>query len=112
MAAHQQGRWWVDQLDTIRNLQTMSARPAAEIATRGIAECRSRFSTERWNQFGTDLAWFFARMKGPTWRWMLNDHGFNPSPIWTVLATPLTNTTTAEDLRLLVQIDSLLILAA
>ncbi|MFP8882344.1 MAG: hypothetical protein VCE43_24115 [Myxococcota bacterium] len=110
--AHQQGRWWVDQLDTIRNLQTMSARPAAEIATRGIAECRSRFSTERWNQFGTDLAWFFDRMKGPTWRWMLNDHGFNPSPIWTVLATPLTNTTTAEDLRLLVQIDSLLILAA
>ncbi len=111
-AAHQQGRWWVDQLDTIRDLQTMSARPAAEITARGVAECRSRFSAERWKQFGTELSWFFDRIDGPVWRWLLNDHGFNPSPIWTLLATPLTRMTTVDDLRMLVQIDSLLVLAA
>jgi hypothetical protein len=90
----------------------MSARPAAEIIARGVAECRSRFSAERWNQFGTDMTWFFERINGPVWRWMLNDHGFNPSPIWTLIATPLTQATTADDLRLLVQADSLLVLAA
>ncbi len=111
-AADEQGLWWVDRLDTIRDLQTMSARPAAEITRRASDECRSRFSAQRWSEFVSDLGWFFDRMSGPVWRWMLNDHGFNPSPIWTLLASPLTSATTVEDLPLLVQVDTLLVLAA
>jgi hypothetical protein len=52
---------------------------------------RGRFSDERWDQLGRDTRALRGQLKAKTWADVLTDLGYNPSPAWTVLGTPLAN---------------------
>lgn len=47
-------------------------------------QCKSHFSTERWEQFKSDVAWFEKSARGSYWDKMREDHGYNPPPVWTM----------------------------
>lgn len=52
--------------------------------------CRPRFSASRWEDFKKDVAWFRkASGSRRIWEGMQADHGYNPSPVWTLLGRPL-----------------------
>jgi hypothetical protein len=113
LAVADQQRWpWVAQLDLARDLRTMEPQPAVDLARRGTRECEARFSPERWAEFTRDLAWLDKNLDGPTWRAVLLDHGYNPSPVWTLLALPVARFAPAESLLVLVHLDTLLVLGA
>jgi hypothetical protein len=52
------------------------------------APVRARFSAERWDDFTRDVAWF-RRALGPLYAGVLRDHGYNPSPAWTLVGGTL-----------------------
>jgi hypothetical protein len=55
--------------------------------------CRSEFtSPERWKEFKHDVEFFRTRMSPGAWLEALADHGYNPSPVWTVVGKALTST--------------------
>jgi hypothetical protein len=108
--AVEQRRWWVHHVEGVRELQTMTTQPTGAALNRAQSECRPRFSEARWAAFHRDLGWFFDRVEGPVWRRTLNDFGYNPSPVWTLLAQPFTRFAGAEALPWLVHIDALLVL--
>ena len=47
--------------------------------------CTDHFTPSRWQAFRSDVAWFRGVSGGGTW-WneMQSDHGYNPSPVWTL----------------------------
>jgi hypothetical protein len=110
--ADQQGWPWVTQIDLVRDLRTMEPQPAVDLTRRGARECPARFSPERWSEFTSDLTWLDKILDGPTWRAVLLDHGYNPSPVWTLLATPVARFAPAKSLPILVHLDTLLVLVA
>ena len=79
----------------IRNLSTNSLGPA-EPVLEDVQVCRDRFTPERWNAFRQDLRLFRSFMGKDWWEKMFKDHGFNATPVWTLLGHHLTNTGWAE----------------
>jgi hypothetical protein len=74
---------------TMRDLRTNTL-----VSTRGIiaepGRCRSRFTGERWEEFKHDVRWFRERFASEErWERTQTDHGFNATPAWMVLGTPL-----------------------
>ena len=66
----------------IRNLGADNELISVSAALANPRECRDRFSTERWEAFKADVA-FFRLAAGPdTWEQMQRDHGYNPPPGW------------------------------
>jgi hypothetical protein len=60
-----------------------------EIVTAGadrerIDLVRKRFSDARWAEFRRDEAYFHGALGPEKWRAVLLDHGYNPSPAWTL----------------------------
>ena len=51
---------------------------------------KDRFTPERWNAFTEDVA-FFRDALGPQYGGILRDHGYNPSPLWTLIGGSLAN---------------------
>ncbi len=49
------------------------------------------FSPARWDEFKHDIAYFRDRMDIGAWEHALQDHGYNPSPMWNVAGTLLSN---------------------
>ena len=78
-------------------------RPIDHALTRG-EEVRERFSPERWGQFEHDLL-YLQRESGAftdkLWRQMIQDHGYNGTPAWTVVAKPLTQLVPVEAIKIL-----------
>ena len=63
-----------------------SLRLQSPEATRaGMRACRERFEPERWSLFKRDLGFFRERILGGSWRHLLEDHGYNPTPVWSFL---------------------------
>ncbi len=52
---------------------------------------RSRFSDERWEEFGKDSRWIRTWLSPKVWPSVFIDLGYNPAPPWTVMGTPLAN---------------------
>ena len=67
------------------------------------------FTPERWAAFSYDLAYLqdLPGMNDKLWRQMLQDHGYNGTPVWTVLARPLAELTPVEQIKHLSQLDLL-----
>ena len=53
-------------------------------------ECRAHFSPERWRAFKQDIRLFRSYMGEAWWKRMFKDHGYNPTPVWTMIGTRLT----------------------
>ncbi len=97
----------------LTNLRTNGTTTAAEVIAHP-ERCRARFSAARWSAFKADVAFFRARFPPPDWQHVTEDHGFNASPVWVLVAHPLAGEgpVTATRLGVLATLDPLLMLAA
>jgi hypothetical protein len=65
------------------------------------SRCRSRFTLGRWEAFRSDIAWFRSASGGKqVWEAMQQDHGYNPSPVWTLVGRPLASISPLSHLSL------------
>jgi hypothetical protein len=77
--------------------------------------CTSHFSRERWRAFRGDVARFRGLVSDDaTWANMQADHGYNPSPVWTLIGRPLASAApiSAGFLQRLAWLDPLLMAAS
>ena len=76
---------------------------------------RQRFTAERWDAFEHDLLYLQrepGNLSDNLWRQMIQDHGYNGTPVWTVIARPLTQVVPVEHLKWLCSIDLVLLTGA
>jgi hypothetical protein len=97
----------------MRDLRDNRLVPAEQERERA-AQCRSRFSAERWEQFGRDARYFRKAMGDEGWLGVRQDHGFNGTPAWAVLGGLLSRLGPASPglLAALALIDVALVLAS
>ena len=73
-----------DSIEWVRSLKTSHIYPASQIAKsdRIRSRCRKRFSSERWEQFSSDVEQFRVWIEPWAGQWprMFGDHGFNGPP--------------------------------
>jgi len=97
---------------SVRDLTTNRVVFADDVLANAPA-CRSRFSNERWRDFRADVRVFRERL-GATWPDALVDHGFNATPVWTLVGHWIANVvpSTPHGIAVLVACDFALILGA
>jgi len=49
--------------------------------------CRRRFDDARWVSFREDVRFFRNHLYPGSWQQIFRDHGYNPTPVWTLLGT-------------------------
>jgi hypothetical protein len=69
---------------TVRDLATNSVVTTTSILE-DKARCTSHFSAVRWAAFRDDVLFFRRDCTRGYWFRILGDHGFNPTPVWTIL---------------------------
>jgi len=100
----------VSSTETARDLSGNFLAPAQSILSRSD-EVKSRFSADRWDAFRKDVDTFRKAM-GPRYGEVLRDHGYNPTPVWTLIGGSLANIVPAGSMRgigLLTALDPLLV---
>ncbi|HKP61752.1 MAG TPA: hypothetical protein VJV78_33710 [Polyangiales bacterium] len=84
-----------------------------EVALRDPDRLKSAFSEERWNAFKDDVS-FFKKATGmpqaPGLMFLLMDHGYNPSPVASLVLGGLTNAVPVGQLQLLALLDVFVVL--
>lgn len=112
-ALDEAGRTRPNALRRVRNLRTMRLESPARALARG-PRCKEGFSTARWNAFATDVRWFHARTPAKAWAHVMEDHGYHPSPVWTLFGRPLAEwiPASAAGTRVLARVDHALMLGA
>jgi hypothetical protein len=110
-AAFEQGFEERDPLFWVTDLRDNDARMFWAIAP-SAPRCDGAFSPERWEAFKTDVA-RFREILGSEWRRVLADHGYNPSPVWTLIGRPLASVVPVQTpwLWLLARLDLALLLS-
>lgn len=78
----------------IRNLQTNELEPSDRIVENPEA-CTKHFSKERWAQFRKDIRFFRSRFSAHRWDQSQHDHGYNATPVWTIMGRILASGGTA-----------------
>ncbi|MBK6533409.1 MAG: DUF2029 domain-containing protein [Deltaproteobacteria bacterium] len=93
-----------------RDLVTDRLVPAS-VALDDPSVCRSRFSPERWRSFREDVRNLRTGLNEPAWRQSQIDHGYNPTPAWTVTSGALSRVVPSTELglRFLASLDLALI---
>jgi len=74
----------------LRDLRTYGGVAVQDVLARSHV-LRARFSDARWREFVGDVGFFKSRMAGPDWIEVLHDHGYNASPVWSMVVGGLTN---------------------
>jgi hypothetical protein len=107
------GRVDLAALPHVRNLGTMALEPPRRALARGPG-CKQAFSPERWRRFAADVRWFQGRTTADVWAHVLEDHGYHPSPVWTLFGRPLASAIPLKGVgtRLLARVDHVLVLGA
>jgi hypothetical protein len=97
------------ELPEVRNQHTLRLQ-SRETTRAGIRDCPERFSPERWSAFKRDLRFFRQRILGNSWRHLLMDHGYNPTPVWSFLGGLLSQRVPADSQAFprLIQLDRVL----
>ncbi len=89
------------QLNEVRSRKlrdlTQDALAPAEDALKNAADCRDRFTAERWEAYKKDVNWFRHSSNIQYWNDMQKDHGYNPPPVWTVMGHALASLAPAGD---------------
>ncbi|MES2638611.1 MAG: hypothetical protein V4850_03995 [Myxococcota bacterium] len=81
---------------------------------RGTVVRREKFTAESWASFSKDALYVQRNIKGlndELWRQLLQDHGFNGTTVWTMIAKPIASVVPVEWIKLLCQIDVVLLVA-
>jgi hypothetical protein len=98
---------------TLRDLRDDGVITGAEALSAPKA-CTDHFAPRRWREFRQDVS-LFRQVAGSDARWaqMQLDHGYNPSPVWTLLGRALASAAplTVSVLKRLAWIDPLLMAA-
>ena len=90
-------------------------RRIADGITKGEAIRHEKFSEERWWQFEHD---FLHLQRGPSpispshWQTLMGDRGYNGTPVWTMIARPITWVVPVERIKMLAWLDVLLLFIA
>ena len=76
--------------------------------------CTRHFTAERWDEFRGDVGWFRDRIPPERWEASQLDHGYNASPVWTLIGGRLASTgpVSPQQVLALALLDPLLALAA
>lgn len=96
LAELENGRGAAIEQGKVRNLRDNSMQPGGVALTRA-AECRARFSPERWESFRRDVDYFRTRVERVAAERYLTDHGYNATPLWTAAWHLISSSTTASD---------------
>ncbi len=93
----------------ITDLRTNDMVKTADLLAHPDERCKSSFSAERWREYKADLAVFRDWMTEPRWADMHKDHGFNGTPVWSLLPWVLANLgpATTRQIKLLDFLDPL-----
>jgi hypothetical protein len=59
--------------------------------------CKKRFTRERWEAFKHDVRWFRGKLLPPRWERIFGDHGYNASPVWSLVGGTLARILPASD---------------
>lgn len=70
-------------LSQIRDLEDKTRIIKGSAVFEGAATCRARFSEARWRQFRDDVERLVTVDPRLDWQFILIDHGYNPSPVYT-----------------------------
>ncbi len=73
---------------------------------------RDRFDPLRWGEFKKDVGLFHDEL-GPHWAGVLKDHGYNPTPVWTLIGSLISNRVPAGNrlgITLLALLDPIILL--
>lgn len=93
-----------------------SFEPIEHGVARGKVVREQRFTPERWKQFEHDMLYLQRdrrdKLGAKVWREMIQDHGFNGTPAWTLIAEPFARAVPVESVKLLCYIDVVLLAAA
>jgi hypothetical protein len=76
-------------------------------------EIKSHFTKKRWEDFVSDVSYIqrkSGRLRCSLWRQLLQDHGFNGTPSWVLIARPIVNLIPVEQIKLATLIDLFLII--
>jgi len=68
----------------IRDLKTVEYRSVDEVLAEGD-RYRDMFTPERWDEFVADVGWFREQLPPERWSLQLTDHGYNGTPVWTMV---------------------------
>lgn len=95
----------------VRDLRTRQIVRGAVLA-KDIDSCVPRFTPQRWQAFRQDIRWFRKHMSPSLWARIQVDHGYNATPVWTILGRALASTSPASwtQMRVLCALDYLLLL--
>jgi hypothetical protein len=98
---------------SITDLDSYLPRDTAEIRA-DPGRCKRHFSAERWAGFRSDVGWFRARIPPERWEASQLDHGYNATPVWTLIGGRLASLGVAstEQVLALALLDPLLVLVA
>ncbi len=97
IVADEESNNYMEKVDSVRDQSTYNFR-SRTTSHQNKPEWRPKFTEERWSQFKKDLVWFQTHPH--TWRWwkgIVGDFGYNPSPVWTMIAQALSLTVPAQD---------------
>ncbi len=100
------------QARKLRNLDTNVLEPAGVVLADPDA-CKSRFTPQRWDDFKRDVRFFRNSIELEYWNRMQTDHGYNPPPVWTLLAHALASLHSADVhfIKVLAALDLVLLVA-
>ena len=62
--------------------------------------CKANFTPERWQEYKHDLAWFRQALGAKRWDEAQTDHGYNATPVWSILGQWLSNSGLATDTQI------------
>jgi hypothetical protein len=98
------------ELRKVMNLRTNMMEGTEQILAHP-ERCKSHFTPERWAAFKHDVGHFRSKHDVKRWEEAQTDHGFNGSPVWTIVGTTLANMAPASDgqIDFLTKIDPLFI---
>ena len=99
------------ELRKIMDLRTNVLGGTAEILA-NPDHCKKHFTPQRWQMFKKDIEYFRSRHGVKRWEEVTTDHGYNATPVWTIVGQALANLAPASDAQMwfLTRIDPVLIL--
>lgn len=83
----------------VRDLRSNEPVPVAAFRANPDG-CKRSFSSERWESFKHDNAWFRTRLPPDMWQKLTLDHGYNPSPAWAIVGRTLASLAPASSTQM------------
>jgi hypothetical protein len=101
------------ELREITDLRSKQRRAAGQVMA-AAPGCSEAFEPARWSAFQRDVERFHDWMGHETWTGVLRDHGYNPSPAWTLFGRSIASVVPATPAGLwwIAKLDVLLLLVA